>query len=123
MDWKHNQWVGVGAAILVVAGIVLIFTWLSRSGPGTKESSGTVYLCDSTNESFVIRDKEFESFDVFKTYHAKAETGLPCRVCGKEDAYWAYYCQVCQTVYKHKKGDDLRDTITCPKGHVVDASW
>jgi len=118
MDWRHNQLVGVGAAILVVAGIVGIFYWLSRPSI-TREHGGYTFQCESSGDTFKITDAEMEKEGVYMAYFGKTEQPVKCRLDGNNDAYWSYYCPQCKKYYKWTRAQVNVDLVLCPDEHVI----
>lgn len=126
MDWRHNQWVGVGAAVLLVVGVVVVFMYVNSSGTGlpTGEAAGQglTFQCESTGQTFFISDADLENEDTHTTYMNQTGVALPCKICGKTDAYQVYYCRTEQKYYRYKKGQDLLQVVTCPNGHEVEGT-
>lgn len=120
MDWRHNQWVGIGAAILVVAGIVFLVMFMGREpNTGRQQAVGLTFLCESTNQTFQIPAKDLEDFDTYMKYFNKGGQKVECKVCNQVDGQWAYYCSECQKFYVYKKGQENVDQLLCPEGHEI----
>ncbi|MCD6405333.1 MAG: hypothetical protein J7M19_05870 [Planctomycetes bacterium] len=121
MDWRTNPWVGVGAVVLLVLGIMGIFYF---QGGGSKGSSGKApwktFQCESTGERFDITTGEIENDKTFFMYADGAPKAYPCRICGGEDAYRVYYCPKCEKWYKYESMmQEDAPGIMCPEGHVI----
>ena len=123
MDWKNNQMVGVGAAVVLILVIVgwFVLTNNGQSGNGASQG-GQVYtfLCKSTNETFTI-PQEQAATPKYEEYMSPAGTEVTCVKCGKKDAVAAYYCKTCKKYYPVEPGSEMLMRTTCPLGHDADA--
>ena len=125
MDWRHNQWVGVGAAVLLVVGVVGVFMYVNSSGTRvTDEASGAglVFECESTGQTFFISNSDLDDEDTYTTYLAHAGEAVLCKICGKVDAWQVYYCPVDQKYFRYKKGQADLQSVTCPNGHEIEGA-
>jgi hypothetical protein len=127
MDWRHNQWVGVGAAVALVLGVVGLFMYVNRSTTPTAGTfdaggAGLLFQCDSTGQTFFIPVKDLDDEATYEKYFGRIPEASPCKICGKTDAYQVYYCEVCQKYYRYKRGQDEQTTLHCPLGHEVGAA-
>jgi len=123
MDWKNNQLVGVGAAVLLVVAVVVVFMW-SKGGTEQQQAAErhTTWLCKSTNATFTISEADLRDLATYTTYNGpKYGQEVKCKACGGTDAVRAYYCQTCKLAYAYK--EDQPETVPvdkCPKGHDID---
>jgi hypothetical protein len=120
MDWRHNQWVGVGAAVCLIVGIALVFLYMGGTGTPSGVGSGMNFQCESTSETFKVLGKDLEKWEVYDKYFNKPNQAVACKVCGKDDAYWSYYCPTCQQWYKFRPQDVNVDLLLCPKEHEIE---
>jgi len=122
MDWRHNQWVGVGAAVLLVVAIVGLFLWMQSGGGSlaTGIGPGMIFQCDATKETFVIPGKDLDKEDVYLAYFNRAGVAAPCKIDDQNDAYWVYWCPQCKKYYKVNRTQITSDSTRCPEGHPVD---
>ena len=124
MDWRHNQWVGVGAAVLLVVGVVGVFMYVNRTGAGLPSGAdagqGLTFECESTGQTFFVSDDDLENEDTYTTYFQQVAVPVPCKSCGKTDAYLAYYCRTEQKYYRYKKGQNEAQMVSCPNGHEIE---
>ncbi len=123
MDWRHNQWVGVGAAVLLVVGIVFVFFWTGRKNSAIAESRKYFYLCDSTGETFTKTEKDMENDENAEKYLVEAGSPAYCDICGQDDAHQAYYCPECQKWYAYTRSQMSASTLYCPKKHIIPNEW
>ena len=120
MDWKHNQWFGLGAAAVFIIGIALVFLWNNQPPDLPVDAQATwKYQCDSTKEVFEVPVKDFEQRDVYLKFHVPMGTAVECAICGKIDAYQVYWCPECNEYIKYKAGQAATNEIVCPNGHSV----
>jgi hypothetical protein len=124
MDWKNNQAVGVGAAVLLVVAVVVVFMW-SKGSPEEKmaQQRHTTWLCKSTNTSFTVSETELRDLSNYTAYMVKFGVDTKCKACGKNDAVRAYYCQTCKQAYAYPA--DYSEALVmdkCPKGHEI-SEW
>ena len=122
MDWRNNQWVGIGAAVLLVVAIVGIFLWSTGDSASRAASRMQTYQCKSTGETFQVSEKEMEDMDTYVKYTPEM-TGDPveCKICGEKDAYMVYFCPdpECNKYYPYEVRHGMADFIRCPEGHTV----
>ena len=120
MDWKHNQWVGVGAAILVVVGIVGVFFWLSKPA-AMGSQGGLMFLCEGTNGTFNIPGADLEKEKIYMKYFNKPNQAVECQLDGNNDAYWVYYCPTCEKYYQYTPSQASASSggLYCPKEHEI----
>lgn len=119
MDWKNNQMVGIGAAVVLILAIVGLFMLNSgkSTGPGgTSKSPNFTFLCKSTGQTFVVNSDDTYS-GKGQEYGQGGGIAVTCKICSQKDAYEAYYCPTCKKWYQLKPGDALLQTVFCPEGH------
>jgi hypothetical protein len=123
MDWRHNQWFGLGAAVLLVGAIVLLFMWTTTTPPTHPGAKGLTFRCESTNENFIIPRADLDNSDVYLKYFG-AKGPVDCKICGKVDAYHSFFCPECNLWYKWDVVPQGIDSLNPrdPKGHDVDAN-
>lgn len=125
MDWRSNQWVGVGAAVLLVVAIVFLF-YYTTSGPTTRSGIAPgeevifTMRCESTDQLYTITDNELKDLEVYERHYENPAEAKPCEICGAEDAHWVYYCRTCDKWYAYSS-DQARGggTLMCPEGHII----
>jgi len=126
MDWRSNQWVGVGAAVLLVAAIVFLFYYTTGTpttpgGVAPGEEVIMTFQCESTGEVFGLTSQDLENLETAETYMTgDVSEAKPCRICGAEDAHAVYYCKECDKWYRYTSAQGRSaGTLTCPEGHAV----
>jgi predicted RNA-binding Zn-ribbon protein involved in translation (DUF1610 family) len=125
MDWRNNQWVGLGAAGLLLIFIVIIVMYVSQSSQSRLAAmeGGMQFKCDACGETFIVGWGELDDYDTYKTYKDKYGQAVPCRECGEVAAYQSYYCPQCDKWYKYKRSQQTADLVVCPEGHNVAAEY
>lgn len=117
MDWRHNQWIGVIAAVAVVVGIVGVFIYLTRTS-ASRDFGGITFMCESTQQTFNVSDRELDSMDgVTKWGSLDQVDGFACKNCDKQDAVKVYWCPTCQKWYPFKRNQLTAESVRCPEGH------
>lgn len=119
MDWKNNQWVGIGAAALLVLAIVGIFTFRGAPGGGKIGTLIYTFKCKSTGETFNYTSDQIESMSTedFAEYMEPYGTPAKCDKCGDKDAERNYFCPKCEEWYPYEPKHDMGGEVICPKGH------
>ena len=124
MDWKHNQWFGLGAAVLLVGAIIWLFMWTTSPPSSTLDIKGPSFQCESTQKFFVVPISEIQNnTETYSTYFDSTEAVL-CRVCGQKDAYHMFFCKdpECNKWYKWGQAISVSTLARCPKGHEIDTA-
>ena len=123
MDWRNNQWIGLGAAGLLVVGIIITVWYIGGGGRETAidKAGGLHFLCESCEGTFNVPLAALENEGVYDTYMVKSEEPAICKLCGDESAYRYFFCPdpACEKWYKHKMSADANDRTVCPKAHIV----
>ncbi|MHC4712957.1 MAG: hypothetical protein ACYTAN_06760 [Planctomycetota bacterium] len=122
MDWRNNQWVGLGAAGLLVVGIAFLFWYTFGSGDTALERArGDTFKCDACDVVFAISMKEMvDNDDLYLTYFGKFGEAVPCRECGEETAFKVFYCPKCEEYGKYTVEDASGfSEPRCLKGHQI----
>ncbi|MCD6365424.1 MAG: hypothetical protein J7M14_06070 [Planctomycetes bacterium] len=131
MDWKSNPWVGVGAAILLVVGVAVVYLWTTgESGPSTSldEAVYRWFQCESTGEVFAVTYADVtNNEDDYLNYMSRAGEAVPCKICGEEDAYMVYWDPGAGEWVRMTPADERAEQyITTPSGVTIDVgqlSW
>lgn len=121
MDWRHNQWVGIFAAIFVIGGIGVLFWWMNRPPLALGENAtGPTFQCESTKETFRVPLAALENAETYQRFQKPYGSPVQCEQCDNVDAYQVYKCEECGGLYyKYKPGEEASNVIRCPKGHLV----
>lgn len=124
MDWRNNQWVGIGAAVALVLAIVVIFLWGSASKDNPALTRGYTFRCESTGETFFITEKAIEDMETYETYMLPYGQATVCKSCGLDDAYRSYFCPECDKWYHYEPRHEQSDFVRCPEDHAVpEENW
>lgn len=132
MDWRNNIWVGIGAAGLLVVGVVVLVWYAGRSSDSIYEDTvGLTFKCDTCEGTFVIAQKELEDAVTHETYLSKYGEAVLCRLCDDVAAYQVYSCkrvvdedgevikEGCDKVYKYTRSQGVAAYLRCPEGHSI----
>lgn len=84
MAWRENKQVGIAAAVLLVAAVVIV-VWYVMGSSGSYE----YFICESTGKVFKVKADPNDS-EYLSTY-AGVAPGSPvrCKIDGQDDAYKA----------------------------------
>jgi ribosomal protein L37AE/L43A len=119
MDWRNNQWIGLGAAGLLVVGIAILFWYTFGGETAVERQADEVFKCDACDVVFTLSMKELiENEELYNTYFGKYGEAVPCQQCGEVQAYKVYNCPQCEELYKYTAEHAWSGEVSrCPKGH------
>ena len=96
----NMEYVFGGALAVVILASVGLAVWVGMGG-GKKEDSYALkdktYICDACGEQFTVTPDEMT--DAEKNISPMSPKVIKCRKCGKNAAYQAVPCPVCEKVY------------------------
>ena len=93
--------------------------WGCGSSVPPAKPANMVFQCESSSNTFVVTGDELRNRDIYLKYWAKAGTPVECRLDGKMDAYWVYYCPVDKQYFRYTPGAGEQEVLQCPNGHVI----
>ncbi len=124
MDWRDNKYVGMAAvvALVIFIGVIGWRTIGGTSDPTVELLDGMPAMkfeCDTCEGRFEVPMREIAREDVYLSYMVEYGSATPCRLCGEDTAYRAYFCPECDQWYRYTRAQGSAAMIFCPERHEI----